>query len=577
MELFPRGLQASIRDAWQGIPIVVLEGLRASGKTTLASSVAAPDRIFSLADPQTLRRAVTDPRGWLESLPHGSVVDEAQLVPGLTLVAKTLVDDRAGIPGQFLFTGSSRISRTDLGGSDALAARARWIRVEPFAQCEIEGTPRDVVTALFEEDPRSWSVEPVLHPDLIRRFSAGGLPTLRSSNPKQRRINLGQYSAALFSGDIYRTGKNREGILRLFRHLCATSSHLEVFDRIQGDLNLSKSTIQGYIDALIDVFLVEAVEGYRSNPAKRITEKRRLFVADPAFAAVALGLSNETAIFESEHGAFVETIVAAELKRLFGWSSSLPLELLHWRRNNNDEVDLVVQRHDDMVLALEIKAARALSSAGKGIQAFRHEHPDTFHRGFVLHSGDHVEQLAQDVWALPFSALWMIGERVGRTPVTPNLADRLAMAREKIMFDASASAGSASQLEAVTKARIANAHQRFLQVQGLFDPVVKTLKALGCSVELGKVEMESNMPSVIWNGSRTLKLGIHNRTQDLRLQARVLSKEVDSIDWLLSSGKFGFSKSVTTLWSEDPLSELEDRFGAFADVLPQIFQDLTNA
>ncbi len=84
------------------------------------------------------------------------------------------------------------------------------------------------------------------------------------------------------------------------------------------------------------------------------------------------------------------------------------------------------------------------------------------------------------------------------------------------------------------------------------------------------------MPSVIWYGSRTLKFEIHNRTQDLRLQARVLSEEIDVIDWILSSGEFGFSQALTTFWTADPLAELENRFGAFADALPQIFQDLTN-
>jgi uncharacterized protein len=576
VELIERGLQASIRNAWQGIPIVVLEGLRASGKTTLANSVAAPDRIFSLANPETLRRATSDPRGFLESLPHGSVVDEAQLVPGLTLVAKTLVDDRTGVPGQFLFTGSSRISRTDLGGSDALAARARWLRVEPFAQCEIEGAPRDVVTALFEEDPRSWTVEPVLHADLIRRFSAGGLPTLMGSDQKRRRIDLAEYSSSLFSGDIYRTGKNREGILRLFRHLCATSSHLEVFDRIQADLSLGKSTIQGYIDALIDVFLIEAVEGYRANPAKRITEKRRLFVADPAFAAEALGVSSATALFESEHGAFVETFVAAELRRLFGWSTSLPLRLLHWRRNNNDEVDLVVERHDDKVLALEIKAGRVLRAAGRGIQVFREEYPNSFHRGFVLHSGDHVEQLAKDVWAVPFSALWMIGERIDRVAPASSLIDRLAIAREKITLDiAAAAADSASQQEALIIKRIANAERRFLGAQDLFEPVAETLEALGCVVERGEPALVTSKSAVLWHGSRALKFSMQNRTQDLTLQARIKTNQIGSIDWVLSSGDFGFSESFTTAWSQDALPELEACFGSFAEALPQIFQNMT--
>ena len=104
---------------------MVLEGLRATGKTTLAKQIVAPDRFFSLAEPPALARAQSDPQGWLEGLPVGSAVDEAQLAPGLTLAAKALVDTRPVTPGQFLFTGSSRISRSELGGSDALAGAGR--------------------------------------------------------------------------------------------------------------------------------------------------------------------------------------------------------------------------------------------------------------------------------------------------------------------------------------------------------------------------------------------------------------------------------------------------------------------
>lgn len=73
-------------------------------------------------------------------------------------------------------------------------------------------------------------------------------------------------------------------------------------------------------------------------------------------------------------------------------------------------------------MAIEVKAARSLQSkATRGIEQFRNAYPDEFHRGFVLHAGDHIEPLGDNVWALPFSALWTIGE-----PADVSLKDRLA-------------------------------------------------------------------------------------------------------------------------------------------------------
>jgi uncharacterized protein len=206
-------MQETLERAWRSMPVVVLEGLRVTGKTTLARSIVGEDRFVSLADEQTLKRAKADPLGWLEALPFGVAVDEAQLVPGLSIAAKDLVDRRGGRPGQFLLTGSSRISRTELGGSDPLAGRARRLRLEPFTQCEIDGTPQDIITALFDSDPRQWDTQPTRHSDVVQRFAPGGLPLIRAAGPESRSEGLAEYVDALFAGDIYRTGRDTAAVV----------------------------------------------------------------------------------------------------------------------------------------------------------------------------------------------------------------------------------------------------------------------------------------------------------------------------------------------------------------------------
>jgi uncharacterized protein len=585
VELFPRGLLGPIQSAWRSSPIVVLEGLRATGKTTLARSVVAEDRFFSFADPQTRDRAKSDPQGWLEALPNGSAVDEAQLVPGLTLVAKTLVDSRGGVPGQFLFTGSSRISRSELGGSDALVGRARWLRVEPLAQCEIGGAPRDVVSALFDEDPRSWTVEPVRHPEMIRRFSCGGLPTMRNLSRSELLIQLDQYCEGLLNGEVFSTGKNRNGILGLFRHLSATSSEPQNFNQIGSKVELSKPTIQGYLEVLRDVFLIESVGGYRPNPAKRYTETPRLFTTDPAFVAAAVGLSPNVALFDSEHGRFLETVVATELRRLVGWTTTERVKFLHSRKNGNEEVDLILEGGDSKMIAIEVKAARSPGrDAVNGIQSFRREYPGRFHRGFVIHAGDRIERMAEDIWAIPFSALWTIGESVAQTPASGAvLADRLEAARLQITLDRIKFGADGAQASWLMGVRIENAAGRFSEVAGLFDMLIPTLTDFGLAVELSDVDVGSNEPDVAWWARRTLSIAGPQKAIALRLQSRLLSSDLDRIGWVLSYGFVGsdgmseneFGGSFTTPWDENPFKEVEERFARFADDLPQVLESLT--
>ena len=49
-------MQAELDRAWQSMPVVVLEGLRVTGKTTLARAAVGESRYVSLADEPTLLR-----------------------------------------------------------------------------------------------------------------------------------------------------------------------------------------------------------------------------------------------------------------------------------------------------------------------------------------------------------------------------------------------------------------------------------------------------------------------------------------------------------------------------------------
>jgi uncharacterized protein len=571
--LYPRGLQCRVERALGDVPIVVLEGLRTTGKTTLAKSLVVERQFFSLTEPATRDRAHADPRGWLESLPMGCAIDEAQLLPGLPLVAKSLVDERGGSPGQFLLTGSARISRTDLGGSDPLAGRAERVRVEPLAQCEIEGTPRDVISELFTGEPSSWPVTPLTHGDLVARFIGGGLPLVRQRSSERIADTLDEYVAALFGGEVFRTGKNVDGIVRLFRFLAASSSRIVNFQNIGKKVELSKPTIQGYLNDLQQVFLVETVDGYRADPAKRVTEKPRLFVADPAFVAAELGLQSEVALFDAEHGTFVETIVATELRRLFGWSATGRLKLMHWRASERDEVDLVIERADGKVIAIEVKAARSIGSdAARGIASFRRENPATFHRGFVLHCGDRVERLDDNVWSVPISALWTIGSPL--RPAPTSLADRLAAATERIRVDRIAHATNATMQEQHLNARISNAEARFAEASPLLLEVRPTLEQLGIQTrQLQQISDKST--GVIWWNSSSVELVSEVGATKLVLEARVLDDELDRIGWLLrlvGQTNNDFGGSFNTAWNEDPRPALEERLGRFADYLPEFIK-----
>ena len=124
--LLPRGAVPQLEKLLAAAPVVILEGPRASGKTAIGEMLIESGVMATrvdLADPTVLAAAAASPTSFVDSLRTPAFLDEAQLLPELPLAIKRRVD-RDREKGAFVLTGSSRLGRTQLGGSDPLAGRA---------------------------------------------------------------------------------------------------------------------------------------------------------------------------------------------------------------------------------------------------------------------------------------------------------------------------------------------------------------------------------------------------------------------------------------------------------------------
>lgn len=408
-----RGILPSVERAWANRPVVVLEGLRATGKSTIARGLVAPHRFRTLGEDADRQRADDDLKGWLEALPSGVVIDEAQLVPNLQLGIKQVIDVRGATSSQFLLTGSARLNTRELGGSDPLTGRVRRLRLHPFSQSEIADRPLDTITAFFDEDPRSWVIPKCDHVDIIDRATAGGFPTMRLLDPVERTAELDAYVPDLFSGNIHSTRRDIDRLVRFHRWLVGRSGSVRNVRQFAEATELAPDTVHAYLDELAEVHLIESIRGFRPGQDHRETERERIFVADPSFVGAALPVPPAQLMENSDgFGRLLETFVATEMIRLISWSATFA-QLFHWRENDRHEVDLVIERRDGSLIGIEVKAARSASEKHTaGLRRFRDRYPKRFVRGLVLHSGDTTTRFDEGIWALPFSALWTLGNPV---------------------------------------------------------------------------------------------------------------------------------------------------------------------
>lgn len=146
-----RCVQPRVVEALGDTRIVVLQGARQVGKSTLAQAIAQhrDGLVVTLDDPDAHTFATTDPVGFVGQAGERRllVIDEIQRVPELIIALKAAVD-RDKSPGRFLVTGSANL--LDLAAThESLAGRAESIQLHSFSQGELAGRRGSFIDAAF--------------------------------------------------------------------------------------------------------------------------------------------------------------------------------------------------------------------------------------------------------------------------------------------------------------------------------------------------------------------------------------------------------------------------------------------
>ncbi len=402
------------------MPVVVLEGGRAVGKSTLCGLLAARNGwspVVDLTDPQTLAQLRLDHDRFLSGLPGTVVIDEAQLEPELLLAVKRIVDRRGGAPGQFVLTGSARLGRAQLGGSDPLAARAVTYRLWSLTERERTGRTGPLAALLFEDDLLLAS-----DPDeadgirsAVGAWWRGGLPALpgvlRDADDSTWERGMASYVEAVLplGADGSRVDLGR--LLRSFRYLAANPGQQLVLSRMATELGIKADTARSHLEMLEAAFLLVRAEAHRPSEHKVLTAHPRVFATDTGLAAWALGLGLRDPN-PLERGALMENRVAVELAATLDWAPER-IVLRHWRdQRSKHEVDLVLVHPDGRHVAIEIKGSTSVGPGDtRGLVAFAVTNRDTFHRALVVYDGQRIVDLTPrslptgSILAVPFAAL----------------------------------------------------------------------------------------------------------------------------------------------------------------------------
>jgi uncharacterized protein len=401
-------LERSLRD----MPVVLVDGARQTGKTTLVRAVAAERRMryVTLDDAATLASALADPGGFLEGLGERAIVDEVQKAPTLFPAIKVSVDRRRR-SGRYLLTGSADVLSLPTI-SESLAGRMEPITLWPFSQGEIAGEQESFVDSLFARSGPKPLERPPGRSDLIQRALRGGFPEAYRRAEERRRAWFAAYVTTILQRDVRDLAaiEDLSALPRLLSLIAVRAGSLLNVSELSRSSGVPGTTLQRYLALLEHTFLVRRIPAWASNRSKRVVKTPKVALIDTGLTSHLAGVTAARLRREPTLvGPLLETFVASECWKQFGWCRR-GVDLFHFRTHGGREVDLVLEADDGRVVGLEVKAPATLDRRDfAGLEALKEEAGSRFHRGAILYGGTEVLPFGRQLFALPIGALWSFG------------------------------------------------------------------------------------------------------------------------------------------------------------------------
>lgn len=372
----------------RGFPVVTVTGARQSGKTTLVRALRPHGPYVTLEAPAEREFARTRPAEFLQRFAAGAVIDEAQHAPELFAQLQAVVDERRQM-GQFILTGSQNLALL-AGVTQSLAGRTGVVELPPLSLAELraaglaggslgEHLCRGYFPALFSRDVEAheW-----LHRYLVTDAE-------RDARQLAAIQDLGAFQ-------------------RFLKLAAARTGQLLNMQSLANDTGVTDKTIRHWLSILETCYLVHFVRPHVAPFGKRLVKMPKLYVTDVGLAAALVGIRTpEQAENHPLRGALFETLVVNEFLKA-RWNGGERSPLYFWRDHVGTEVDLVLERSNDLA-AVEVKSGITVAGdAFKTLHTWRRYATErgrfgAVHLGLVY--GGEERFVREGVDVMPWSAL----------------------------------------------------------------------------------------------------------------------------------------------------------------------------
>lgn len=411
MRYLSRVLESKILSVSKQFPVVVLNGARQAGKSTLLDHLFGKSLRRIVFDPVIdVENARQDPELFLSLNPPPVILDEIQYAPELLPVIKRIVDQRSGENGLYFITGSQQFSVMK-SVSESLAGRTAMLDLHTMSLSEIEeraSTPGILIDILSGGLPATLPAVWPPRVSLLQRIFKGGYPRTLGMDDDATVAWFDSYLKTYVERDIRKLGDIGDlQTFSRFTRLCAQLTAQEINQSHLGrELGVDPKTAQAWLAILKASYQWIELPAYSGNATKRLSGKPKGHFSDAGFACFLSSIHSPTSL--ASHplvGHLFETYVVGEVLKSLQRLPSMPA-LYHWRTHGGAEVDLLLERNG-LFWPLEIKfAARPTLQECRGLQAFAETYPRLKIGGRLVLSGGEISyRLNETTLVVPVTLL----------------------------------------------------------------------------------------------------------------------------------------------------------------------------
>jgi predicted AAA+ superfamily ATPase len=415
MVLYRRNLQEKGERLLKSFPALVVLGARQVGKSTFARQLGEGWLYLDMENPNDAARVLEHPDLFFSDHRERVILDEAQTHPELFDLLRGVIDRDRGARGRFILTGSASfglMSRV----SESLAGRVAVMEMSPFAQNELQQTPRPAFFDLFQAQLGASALEQLLSLDAVTEGSLrarvamlrGGYPEPAIADDREYRLDWYEnYFQTYIQRDILGLFP-RLDLLRYRRvlgMLSAISHSILNRSEIARSVEASEKSVRDYLDIIEGTYFWRSLPAYRTPAIKTTMKLPKGHFRDTGLCCFLQHIHNEEQLEVFPRlGNLFEGFVIEEIIRGVEATSARQLSYSHFRTKAGGEIDLILEGTFG-TLPIEVKyGSHTTSRQVRALQNFLDLH--ALPLGIVINQSPRPGRISENIVQLPVACLF---------------------------------------------------------------------------------------------------------------------------------------------------------------------------